>query len=526
MNNAGVQEERWRQNIDNYHQYVRFKKSQCHIDLAHPNELLKKAKSWQVGTRVSRSLRRLRDPQGRNFAHYAVLLYGVDGLSVMEDNHEDSGFIHALDADGNTPLHYLGCSISRDMAPQQLTRLFSQALRQSKLDLQAKNRFKHTVQNVAIAVRNDVIRERCESEVEHLMPEHLRLPKRIGRYSEEHNDVAMIKEFILRDGMTALFALNLRDKAESSLLHLACQFGRYEIAQFLLQHGANVNALDADGNTPLHIAMMQCVGKKSGPVRLDEDNDLPEVTNLTNGMGLAMINLLLTYHADVFYRNRVGLRACDIDGVHPTAKKLVEWKIVRYSQKYNPDHNFKDMPPLRKLEDKHWSLTLAKVPRETLIEQLRALARTQQDSDVCGKYSYAKAFLFAARSELNAVYPDNPTSFTQIAKSWHNHHLPLKKQVRSQFVALIRAISGEPEGLGVASTEALADFNRGPYDYVLWEILKGHTGAIKAAKKTIMTQGTNPNGLMMQYLSHLERLCRCCIEIENAVNNEPGYRPN
>ncbi|XP_017848794.1 rabankyrin-5 [Drosophila busckii] len=44
-----------------------------------------------------------------------------------------------------------------------------------------------------------------------------------------------------------------RDKA--SPLHLCCQWGLTKVVQALIDHGANVNALDADNKTPVHIAI-------------------------------------------------------------------------------------------------------------------------------------------------------------------------------------------------------------------------------------------------------------------------------
>lgn len=42
----------------------------------------------------------------------------------------------------------------------------------------------------------------------------------------------------------------------STPLHAACSGGNAEIVQFLIDHGANIHATDADGRTPLHICAL------------------------------------------------------------------------------------------------------------------------------------------------------------------------------------------------------------------------------------------------------------------------------
>ena len=51
--------------------------------------------------------------------------------------------------------------------------------------------------------------------------------------------------------------INQQDSLGYSPLHLAAKFGRFEIAQFLIDMGADIDIKNNFGNTPLHIATLQ-----------------------------------------------------------------------------------------------------------------------------------------------------------------------------------------------------------------------------------------------------------------------------
>jgi len=64
-------------------------------------------------------------------------------------------------------------------------------------------------------------------------------------------DVARVKK-LLEKGAD----LNARDVSGWTPLHEAALNGRFGIAELLIKHGADLNARDKDGNTPLHIAAL------------------------------------------------------------------------------------------------------------------------------------------------------------------------------------------------------------------------------------------------------------------------------
>ena len=45
-----------------------------------------------------------------------------------------------------------------------------------------------------------------------------------------------------------------KDEEGRSALHFACGYGEVECAEYLIEHGADVNALDSSNNTSLHYA--------------------------------------------------------------------------------------------------------------------------------------------------------------------------------------------------------------------------------------------------------------------------------
>lgn len=64
----------------------------------------------------------------------------------------------------------------------------------------------------------------------------------------EHVDTAM---FLMEKDRSVLAAVTRKGR---SPLHVAARYGKAEMTQVLLEHGADSNATDVNGDTPLHLA--------------------------------------------------------------------------------------------------------------------------------------------------------------------------------------------------------------------------------------------------------------------------------
>lgn len=83
----------------------------------------------------------------------------------------------------------------------------------------------------------------------------------LHRAIDENNELAAV--FLIKSGcdldsprQSGLDGPTEMSATRESPLHLCCQWGLTKVLQTLIEHGANVNSLDCDNKTPLHVAIL------------------------------------------------------------------------------------------------------------------------------------------------------------------------------------------------------------------------------------------------------------------------------
>jgi len=124
-------------------------------------------------------------------------------------------------------------------------------------------------------------------------------------------------------------------------LYIALYYGHIEIAEFLIGKGANINAINKDGDTPLHIAVKEG-NKKIAKFLLNQDANIN--INAINKDGDTLLHIavkegnkkiakfLLNQGADINAANKDGDRP-----LHIASKDKVSLKTLDILLKYHPD---------------------------------------------------------------------------------------------------------------------------------------------------------------------------------------------
>lgn len=150
---------------------------------------------------------------------------------------------------------------------------------------------------------------------------------------------------------------NLTDQNGQTPLHTAAVVGSSILAELLLRHGASLGALDAFGQTPIHLAAGSAVACAIDclALLLSEGGDDPSLLDLPDVFGntplhhaayhgrIESARLLLQSAADVSLRNAKNLTAYNLattQGHHPLALLLLDYRDShRDSSKVNGSSN-------------------------------------------------------------------------------------------------------------------------------------------------------------------------------------------
>lgn len=154
-------------------------------------------------------------------------------------------------------------------------------------------------------------------------------------YVVESNFTEIIKSLLLRKAK-----VNSKNTKQETSLHIACRYGLRNILELLLKYGktVDINAVDKDGNTPLHYA---CYGKYTSVVKIllreeqinvnitDPNGDSPLMIAVYNNHADTVLELLKYPKTNIDMLNKVLetplIAACRLN-YYNIAKILIDHK--------------------------------------------------------------------------------------------------------------------------------------------------------------------------------------------------------
>lgn len=533
---------------------------------------------------------REQDSHGRTAFHFLALTGQFEKIGeLLEEirrtapDMQVNALLNQADHDGLTPLHYLMFS---DKRKGQLRHFING----HKLDLLATNKWNEQADEIAIKQDNVLATEAItELKINSRVDQEI---KDVFLKAAREGSLKVLRHYISQSNQSLLL-INARDDQPhldqgeikgQTPLHLAVKYGHFDAAELLIQNGANVQACDDQGNSPLHSACVeqpklaaaikkaaaQKDASKPDPnlaqddkgKREEEDTHHPELRAFYEEHGLNMIQLLLKNGADFLQRNRANKTPQMLCTTTP-ARVLLQWKESRRRQEA-PDYTNSDIYDYSLFETLKWQNTFAETGAvATILEVDSAISGAKMDPDDAQRkraWDMALNALKALFNLLNEVYLNGQGGYFGGLRALSNSHKELATALTKELSMLIKNadnLTANPSSLiespeqgnpsdtqnrssGMERAQLLHAFSVNPHE-TLYERLTGkrvvcaedhvhktittRLGAMKATKLKMLSSGHDTNDRLMALYSHSKRMLRKCCDAEaelKAIRSDRG----